>query len=211
MKSETVRKPRASFTLRGAIKPAAITGAVLLAANIGFYALVVRPRIQGFQDLEGAQDSYRTELSAAEKTQKTLSDFYDKLTKTETNTDAFYSKVLGTKQENMIRIEEEVIDIGKEFRINPETVSYNNRDKDEDGLEEFTIQVPVEGDYNDLRNFLEKIENSKSFLIVDSISMQGTKEGGLDLALNINMTTFFNAPWLKELKGTPSKARGKRS
>jgi Tfp pilus assembly protein PilO len=198
---------RFRFDLRAAMRPALIAGCAILAVNAAIYMLLVRPRIRSYEDLSGAQDTYTRELSTAERTQKTLSDFYDKLMSTEQNTSTFYEKILGTKQDNMIHIQQEIIDIGTEYRISPESVSYTNKDKDEDGLEEFSIQVPVEGDYGDLRSFLAKLENSKSFLIVDSITLQGTKEGGLQLQLNINITTFFNAPWLKQLKGTPGRSR----
>jgi hypothetical protein len=150
------------------------------------------------------------ELTNAERTQKLLSDFYGKMTATETNTENFYKKVLGTKQERLIQIQQEITEIGAEFGISPEAVSYSNTDRDEDGLEMFTIQVHLEGDYSDLRSFIAKIENSKSFLIVDSIGLQGTKEGGLQLQLNINLTTYFDAPWLKDLKKEPGARRGGR-
>lgn len=198
------------MSARKALRPAIVIVVLLLAANAVFYAMMIRPRMQAYQDLEGAKTEFTREFTTAERTQKVLADFYDKLNATESNTESFYKKVLGTKQERLIQIQQEINDIGAEFRINPETVSYSNTDKDEDGLELFSIQLPVEGDYSDLRNFISRIESSKSFLIVDSISLQGTKEGGLQLQLNINVTTYFDAPWLKELKKTPARPVGKR-
>ena len=114
--------------------------------------------------------------------------------------------MLGTKQEKLISVQREIVDIGEEFRIKPETVSYENKDNLENGLEQFSISVPVEGDYKDLRNFIAKLESSKSFLIIDAISLQGTKEGGLTLSLQIQLTTFFNAPWLKDVAPKHPKA-----
>lgn len=199
-----------NMSVKQGVRPALVIGTILFAANAAFYAMMVRPRITSYHDLEGAKTEFMRELTTAERTQKVLADFYEKLNATETNTESFYKRILGTKQENLIQIQREITDIGAEFRINPESVSYSNTDRDEDGLELFTIQIPVEGDYGDLRSFIARIENSHSFLIVDSISLQGTKEGGLQLQLNINVTTYFDAPWLKELKKTPTRPVGRR-
>jgi Tfp pilus assembly protein PilO len=193
--------------VRKDLKTAVIVGGLLLFANAAVYGILVRPRITAFHDLEGSRAEFKKELSEAERTQKTLAAFYDKLQTTQSNIDEFYNKVLGSKQENLISVQREIVDIGTEYRINPEIVSYSNKDNVENGLEEFSINVPVEGDYADLRNFIAKLESSKSFLIVEGISLTGTKEGGLTLQLQIQLTTYFNAPWLKETKKTKGAAR----
>jgi hypothetical protein len=73
---------------------------------------------------------------------------------------------------------------------------------EENGLEQFSIRSPSKGDYADLRNFIAKLESSKSFIIIEGISLTGTKEGGLTLQMQIELTTYFNAPWLKETRKT---------
>src|SRR5262245_49129898 len=99
----------ATLPTRGNLKPAIIAGTIVLALNLGFYGFVVRPRIVSFRDLEGSKETINKELSTAEKTEKTLSDYYDRLNATKANTDDFYKKVLGTKQDNMIAVQRELI------------------------------------------------------------------------------------------------------
>ena len=169
---------------------------------------MVRPRIVSYKDLEGSRERFTIELSSAEKTERSLADFYERLNATKANTDDFYKKVLGTKQYNMIAVQRELIEIGNEFRIDPGTVSFSNVDIPEDGLEKFMISLVLEGDYSDLRKFLSRLENSRSFLIVDGISLQGTKEGGLQLLMSINLSTYFDAPWLKGATKRPARAKG---
>ena len=196
-----------AIDVRKDLKSAIIIGGVLLFANAAVYGILVRPRITAFHDLEGSRAAFKKELSEAERTQKTLAAFYEKLQATQTNISDFYEKILGSKQDKLISVQREIVDIGAEYRINPEIVSVTNKDNEENGLEEFSISVPVEGDYADLRNFIAKLESSKSFLIVEQISLTGTKEGGLTLQLQIQLTTYFNAPWLKETKKTKGVAR----
>jgi Tfp pilus assembly protein PilO len=196
-----------ALDVRRDLKAIVLVGGALLLVNAAVYGFLVRPRIVASRDLEGSRGAFQKELAEAERTQKTLAGFYEKLQGTEKNIGDFYDKVLGTKQEKLIQVQREIVDIGAEYHINPETVSYDNREIDESGLEQFSISVPVEGDYSDLRHFIAKLESSKSFLIIEGISLQGTKEGGLTLQLQIQLTTYFNAPWLKETKRTKGATR----
>ena len=196
-----------ALDVRNDLKAIVLVGGALLLVNAAVYGFLVRPRIVASRDLEGSRAAFQKELAEAERTQKTLAGFYERLQGTEKNIGDFYDKVLGTKQEKLIQVQREIVDIGAEYHINPETVSYDNREIDESGLEQFSISVPVEGDYSDLRHFIAKLESSKSFLIIEGISLQGTKEGGLTLQLQIQLTTYFNAPWLKETKRTKGATR----
>jgi len=182
-------------------------GVALLLANAAVYGFLVRPRVTAFHELEGSGEAFKKELTEAEKTVKTLSDYYGKLKATQDNIAEFYDKMLGSKQEKLVSVQQEIVDIGSSYHINPDVVSINNKELPESGLEEVSINVPVEGDYNDLRNFIAKLESSKSFLVVEGISLTGTKEGGLTLQLQIQLTTYFNAPWLKETRKTKGVTR----
>jgi Tfp pilus assembly protein PilO len=195
------------FDVRKDMKTTVLIGGALLLANAAAYGFFVRPRINAFHDLEGSRAAFKKELTEAEKTQKTLSDYYEKLQGTKQNIDDFYEKTLGSKQEKLVSVQREVIDIASECQISPGIVSYDNKENEESGIEQFGVSVPVEGDYTNLRRFIAKLESSKSFLIVEGIQLTGTKEGGLTLQLQIKLTTFFNAPWLKETKKTKGVAR----
>ena len=190
----------AIFDIRKHLKVALIVGAVLLAINAGFYAAVIRPRVRAYYNLEESRAEFDSKLAAAEKQHKELQTYFDKLVAAQQGTEKFFKEILGTKQEKSIESQREVSEIATEFGIDPQSVSMTNDDRPEDGLERFAIEMPIEGDYEKLRRFLARIESSKSFLVVDRINLTGTKEGGLRLQLIINLSTYFNAPWLKELK-----------
>ena len=196
--------------VRRQLKKALVFGGILLVANVVFYTLAVRPRVAEYHDLQGTRQRFLRELATAEKSEKTLADFYARLTATKTNTDDFYAKVLRTKQENLIDVQQELNEIGKEFQIDPDTVSYANTDMPDDGLERFQLSVLLEGDYSDLRKFIARVENSEMFFVVESVSLTGTKEGGMQLQMNVNISTYFDAPWLKDLK-KPSRTGRRRA
>ena len=194
-----------SLDIRKDLRVAIAVGLVLLLGNAACFVLVVRPRMREYQSLEGGKGAFERELASAQKKKEELAAYYDRIVATEKNADRFFNEILGTKQERSIEIQKEIADIATQFKISPESVSYVNGDLVDDGLEKFEIDLPIAGDYNDLRSFIARIENSKDFLIVDRISLSGTKEGGLNLQLNIAVSTYFNAPWLKILKENPGR------
>src|SRR5262245_26349902 len=201
----TPRKPVRD--LRQLRKTALLAGSALLLLNAAFYALAVHPRIRDYRDLSGAKQKFATELASAEMTHKTLTAYVDHLTETKTNSADFFGRVLRTKQENLIKVQKELYDIGQEFKINPDTVSFSTEELAEDGLEKFNVSVVLEGDYGDLRKFIARVENSEVFLVIDSVTLQGTKEGGLLLQMNIVVSTYFDAPWLKDMKKGAGRGR----
>ena len=56
------------------------------------------------------------------------------------------------------------------------------------------MNVPLEGGYPALRRFLQAVEQSDKFLIVERVALAKGKEGGVMLQLNITLATYFNAP-----------------
>ena len=138
-------------------------------------------------------------LEKKEKETEIIEKRFSRISETENNIKEFYQEILSTKDERMIDIQLEVVDIAMQFSINPDTMKYGNEELLKEGVEKFTISVPLVGTYANLRNFLHKIENSENFLIVDRVFLTTAKEGGVILQLNIQLSTFFDAPYLEQL------------
>ncbi len=110
-------------------------------------------------------------------------------------------------------IEREIATIAKEFNIDPEEVRYETEQVPEGRVERFQIVLPLQGDYQNLRRFIARVENSGNFLVIDRIALSGAKEGGSQLQLNVQIGTYFDAPWLAELQrmrrpGAPGRRPG---
>jgi Tfp pilus assembly protein PilO len=108
------------------------------------------------------------------------------------------SDLLGAKEDRMIRIQREVRRIAAGLGMDPESISYQPEFLDKVGLVRFMINVPLVGDYRNLRQFITQIENSENFLIIDSVTLGGSKDGGALLDLSIQLSTFFSASERKE-------------
>ena len=55
------------------------------------------------------------------------------------------------------------------------------------------ISVPLEGGYANLRKFLQAVEGSDKFLVVERVALARGKQGGRMLDLNISLATYFMA------------------
>jgi Tfp pilus assembly protein PilO len=123
--------------------------------------------------------------------------------------DTFFNDLLGAKDSRMVRIQREVRAIAASLGMDPESIAYQPEFLDKVGLVRFTINVPLVGDYRNLRQFISKIENSENFLIIDSVTLGGSKDGGALLDLSIQLSTFFNAPEMKALQQAAPKPGGR--
>jgi Tfp pilus assembly protein PilO len=121
----------------------------------------------------------------------------------------FYGDLLGTKENRMIRIQREVRTIAASLGMDPESIGYQPEFLDKVGLVRFSLSVPLVGDYRNLRQFIHKIENSENFLIIDSVALGGSRDGGALLDLNIQLSTYFSAPDMESLKKPEQKPGGR--
>ena len=54
--------------------------------------------------------------------------------------------------------------------------------------------VPLTGGYSNLRKFIQAVEGSDEFLVVEQVSLGESADGSQQLILNITLTTYFEAP-----------------
>lgn len=177
----------------------------LLLLDCLFFAIFVYPKVKETTALRAEKDSFTSVLSDTKQHTEALGASLERVRAQEKGLESFYGEILGTKQAKMVEIEREISKIATEFRIDPREVRYDTEELPEGHVERFLIQLPLQGDYQNLRSFIERVERSQNFLVIDRVVLSGTKEGGVLLQLNVDVATYFNAPWL--LKGSRSRRR----
>lgn len=193
------------------IKVATVLG-VLALANLLLYVLLNLPRMHR-QTVEERKTSELTQnLSEVSRRVNLMKDLDDRFESEKSKVEKFYNDVLGTKDTRMIQIQREVRTIASSLTMDPETIAYQPEILDKVGLVSFAINVPLVGDYRNLRQFINRIEKSENFLIIDSVTLGGAKDGGALLDLSIHLSTYFNAPEVKDLnKPAPADKRPGKS
>lgn len=181
-----------------------------LVLNIVFLALFVRPRVREFRTLE---EESRPRLEALAQRQQEVEEeeaFVEGLRQAETDLATLRHTVLGDRRSQMVPIQLELARLASQFNINLERVQYQNSDLVEEGLERMAMVVPLEAGYGNLRKFIQAVEGSEKFLVIERVALGQGKEGGSLLQLNITLATYFDAPRLRKKQENEDRRQPRR-
>ena len=107
-------------------------------------------------------------------------------------------------------VQAEVARLCRLFSIDLESVAFDNDLLMGEELDRMVMTVPLLGGYENLRKFLQAVESSDKFLVVERVALDENKEGGVMLQLSITLATYFDLPpELKEQK-RPTRRRRPR-
>src|SRR5262245_60348112 len=132
--------------------------AVLAIANLVFYAILNLPRMHRQAVEERRASDLTSNLAEVSRRVALMKDLDKRFDSEKSKVDTFYHDILGSKDERMIRIQREVRAIASSLGMDPETIAYQPEDLEKVGLISFVINVPLAGDYRNLRQFINKIE-----------------------------------------------------
>ena len=128
----------------------------------------------------------------------------ERLERQRQNLAQLYDVVLADKTEKLTAIQREIRSISGQFQVDPQNVSYSAGYVPEADLVRFDIAFPLRGSYENLRQFVHRVESSEHFLIIDDISLADAREGGVVLSLNVRLHTYFKDSEFKPEKGRRS-------
>lgn len=185
---------RVRFDIRRQGAPILIGLLVVLVLNVASWAVLVRPKVVEFADRNAAGGG---------AAQKTLAEYRDSILAAEAyvqgleqnDRDWRYlrTEVLSTREQRLVEVQQELARLCALFRIDIETVQVKNAILREDGLDRFAMVVPLQGGYDSLRNFLQAVEASEKFIVVEQVSLAGALRGGSqDLQLSITLASYFD-------------------
>jgi len=185
---------RLRFDVRQAGQQILVVLAVLFALNALAYFLFVRPKVREYGDLLESSRP-RFEALEARRTQVlALEQYLTGVQQAQNDLRVFREQVLSTRGKRMVAVQAELAHLAEQFSIDLDAVTYENKDLREEELDRFAMVVPLEGGYANLRRFLEAVENSDEFLVVERVAIGEGQEGGVLLQLDITLATYFNPP-----------------
>jgi Tfp pilus assembly protein PilO len=86
-------------------------------------------------------------------------------------------------------ISEDLGDLSRSAGLRSDTISFHQHAPDARGLVQIDISTAVEGDYDSLVQFLDKLEHSDNFYVLDSMALASSSVG--KLRLNVQLRTYF--------------------
>lgn len=168
------------------------TLAVALAANVLAYFLIVRPleaKSTGAADRAAAAANT---LSAAERELAQADALVTGKARADEELDAFYKKVLPadlTAARRMTYASLPALARKAGVRYEARTTSVEAVDRDRH-LERMAIRMVLQGEYDNLRQFIYALESAPEFVIIDDVVLvEGT--GDEPLRLTIDLSTYY--------------------
>jgi hypothetical protein len=86
-------------------------------------------------------------------------------------------------------ISEDLGTLSRSAGLRSDAISFHQHPADARGLMQVDITTAVEGDYDSLVQFLNKLEHSDNFYVLDSLTLASSSLG--KLRLNVQLRTYF--------------------
>jgi hypothetical protein len=188
------RKPQGVSPLLLHWQAVSIGLAVLLVLNILLYATVLRQRVRVSGDREAILATEREQLTASGQELLQLERAASKEACSRSDARYVMDVQLSSKASRMVAIQREITSLAKELKVSPERISYSESEADENDLVRFSISFAFEGQYPVLRDFIDRVESSENFLIVEQVGITGDRSQGRNLRLQVRLSTYFLAP-----------------
>ena len=169
----------------------------LLVLNGILWSLFVRPRQAEIARIESEKqgDAATEKKSAVALAQ--LQKVHDHVVGIQEGVNRFYDEMLATKRDRMVPFQRALDGVGREFNVRAERVQVGTQALAAEGIEAMAFSFPLTAGYENLRQFLARLEELDQFLIVRQVSLGGGSEGGRLLQLSVDVETYFNAPELR--------------
>lgn len=128
------------------------------------------------------EKSYRADNARLER-------FRTELPADEKQWDDFFNTHFHPAGEGYSAISEDLGNLSRSSGLQSDTITFHQHDPDARGLMELEISTAVEGDYDSLVQFLNKLEHSDNFYVLDGLSLASSTGG--KIRLNLQLRTYF--------------------
>jgi len=199
---------RFKFDIRQAGRVISVVLGVWAVLNAGFFILGTRPRVREYNDLQRGTGPQQEELRTRRAAVEAREAFLQALREAETDLRELRSVVLATREERMIDAQLELTELAERFSTDLDSVTFENDMLHEEELDKLVMTAPLEGGYANLRKFLQAVEASDKFFVVERVALGEGKQGGVMLELSITLATYFDAP--EEVKRANKEKRRPR-
>jgi len=106
--------------------------------------------------------------------------------------DQFFTDEFREASSGYSSVEGDLGAIAKEAGLHANSVTFRQREVPNRGVVEVEVAAIVEGDYPSLVRFINGLERSKNFYLLDSLQLASSTTGG-NLRLNLQLRTYFRS------------------
>ncbi len=161
---------------------------VLLIVNLAYIMLIKNPQEQQLLNLYQNIKDKRLQLIQAENYIKELNERLIRMKESNDSLKKFYTSVLKNRTEGIVSLRKELAELLRQVNIFKIDINYNHNSIEKYNLHEVSITLPIENSYANIRKFINSVENSKNFIVINGVSLTESKQ---QLKLEIKMSAFF--------------------
>jgi len=160
----------------------------LLGLNVAVFAVYTLPRTLQVRRATSRTAQARADVEAAKKEVAELRGRADALKANAEDSERFYGGVDG--RADLLRVLEDVEKMAREPGLKTGSRNFTTGDVSDPRLTRIKVNLPLEGSYDQLVAFLQRVERSKHFLTVDRIALSG-QEGEGSAKLQVELSAYF--------------------
>jgi Tfp pilus assembly protein PilO len=163
---------------------------VVLLANIAILGFIVLPNKARIKRQQEQYQSLRRDVAAEKKGNQELLVRLEKLQQAQKDITEMYAKIFVPKKKGATDIRLELESLIRNNQIQRTDVRHSNTPLPDYKLQQYSLGVPVEGTYVNIRRFINDIERSEHFLILDRVDLASEKKGDV-LTLDFELSTYL--------------------
>jgi len=177
--------------LRAHLKVVLGSLAGLLVLNLGLLFIVTQPRLAGARNADETTATLASAVEREEKRVDALEERVQAMQRSRAALERFFDEDLSTKRKRLVAVQREIHQIATTFQVEAAQLKFSHEMVDGTNLVHLGVNIPLSGGYNNLRQFINKVEHSDLFLIIESVQLQEGEQGGSMLNLNVRLATYF--------------------
>jgi hypothetical protein len=141
------------------------------------------------ESLQRVMDSRRESLAEAERERENRQRLLGRARANSREVDALYDQRFSTRARRLTEITAEVKDLAQKAGLAPRAISYPEQAIEDFGLVKRSFVFGVEGTYLELRQFVNLLELSPSFLTLEEVTL--AESSGPRLTIQLRLSTLF--------------------
>ncbi|MCP4656263.1 MAG: hypothetical protein GY856_12695 [bacterium] len=171
--------------------------------GVACYQLAFAGKVRG---LQGRFESASHDLAALRNEHLETEKFLARVETNRENIALLHSEHFSTEAERFTRVVQQVKRLAREAGLNPTSFSYPEDEIEEWDLSKREIVFQVQGTYDQLRTFINSLELTDQFLILEKVALNetGAHKSNPTLGISLTISTVFVTPEKKPPRGLSS-------
>jgi len=168
--------------------------AVALALNLGVYAAFVYPLSARVADADSHAARASRALREAQREFEAAKGVATSKQRAETELRSFYGDVLPANHSAARRVTYlNLAQLARECNLRVTRLTAGEDREKDSALDRLQVSLALEGQYENVREFVHRLETSTEFVIIDDVTIDQGAEGGPNLMMRLQLSTYYKA------------------